>query len=77
MKRRPDPDQLVALFNAAVRVGDEVEYSEVIGVTEPTRHRTRTQAEVLSGHSPVVWLEGKTGCVMVTHCKPLEARATT
>jgi hypothetical protein len=72
MKRRPDPAKLVAEFNERVKVGDSVEYEEVIGVTEAKRYRTATDAQVLSGHSAVVWLEGKSGCVLVTHCKPLE-----
>jgi hypothetical protein len=70
MKRRPDPAKLVADFNERVKVGGTVAYSEVIGMGMPTLYKTRTPAEVLSGHTAVVWLEGKSGCVAVTHCTP-------
>ncbi|MGV2904634.1 hypothetical protein [Achromobacter sp. AGC25] len=33
--------------------------------------KTKTEAEVLSGHTAVVWLEGKRGCVAVSHCTPV------
>jgi hypothetical protein len=32
--------------------------------------RTRSKAEVLSGHSAVVWLEGVVGCYHLTHVTP-------
>jgi len=54
-------------------VGDTVEYREVIGLTEPQTFKTKTPADVLSGHTAVVWLEGKRGCVAVSHCTPIPA----
>jgi hypothetical protein len=57
-------------WNAAHPVGTLVEYAEVKGLTPPTRHATQTPAQVLSGHTPVVWLEGKRGCVCLDHCRP-------
>ena len=60
-------------FNARVPVGSLVEYSEVIGDPPLGRFKTRTEAQVLSGHTAVVWLEGKSGCVCVEHCKVIEA----
>jgi hypothetical protein len=73
--KRPNPQKEVDSFNARVNVGDSVEYSEVIGMGTPVAYRTRTAAEVLSGHSAVVWLEGKSGCVCVSHCKPVSQGA--
>jgi hypothetical protein len=70
VKRRPDPAKLVADFNERVKVGDLVAYSEVIGLGMPTIYETQTLAQVLSGHTAVVWLAGKSGCVAVEHCKP-------
>lgn len=74
MKRpsRPNPQMEADAFNFRVNVGDLIEYSEVIGMGEPKRYATRTPAEVLSGHTAVVWLEGKSGCVAVLHCTPAE-----
>lgn len=68
MKRRQNPQKEADAFNAAFKVGDEVIYHEVIGEGEPQRFRTRTEAQVLSGHSSVVWLIGKSGCVHTSHC---------
>lgn len=62
------PHDAVALFNATVSIGDTVEYSEVLG-DPPQVFTTRSSASVLSGHTAVVWLNGKTGCVCVDHCK--------
>lgn len=57
----------VRAFNMRFRVGDEVEYFEVIGASKAERYRTRTEAQILSGHTAVVWLEGKSGCVCCSH----------
>jgi hypothetical protein len=58
-------------WNAAVKVGDEVEYRSY-PEAEPRLFRTRTAAEVLSGHTTVVWLAGKAGCVWIDACKPIK-----
>jgi len=70
MKCRANPQQEVDAWNARVKVGDSAEYSDVVGLTEPQTFKTKSEAEVLSGHTAVVWLEGKRGCVAVSHCKP-------
>lgn len=67
---RKNPQSECDNWNARHAVGVVVDYSEVVGVTEPTRYTTATEAQVLSGHSAVVWLEGKSGCVQLSHCKP-------
>jgi hypothetical protein len=70
-RNMPDPKKLaqeVVAFNRRFAVGDEVDYYEVIGLGESRRLRTRTAAEVLSGHTAVVWLDGKSGCVCCSHC---------
>jgi hypothetical protein len=58
----------VAAFNRRFAVGDAVDYYEVINLGQPQRLRTRTPAQILSGHTAVVWLEGKSGCVCCSHC---------
>ncbi len=73
--KRPNPQKMVDSFNARVKVGDRVEYSEVVGMSKPTVYVTRTPAEVLSGHTAVVWLDGKSGCVAVSHCVPISKDA--
>ncbi|KUZ78274.1 hypothetical protein [Burkholderia ubonensis] len=70
MNRRPNPQKAVDDWNARVSVGATVEYSEVRG-DPPKTFTTRTAAEVLSGHTAVVWLNGKSGCVAISHCTPV------
>jgi len=71
MNRRPNPQKEVNAWNARVKVGDTISYVEVKGLTEPQKFKTKSEAEVLSGHTAVVWLEGKRGCVAVDHCTPV------
>lgn len=65
--RKKNPQREADAFNARFAVGDLVNYAEVIG-DQSKQYRTRTEASVLSGHTAVVWLEGKSGCVCVSHC---------
>lgn len=39
------------------------------GSDEPIETKTRSAAVVLSGHSPVIWLEGISGCYLLTHVR--------
>ncbi|MBZ0104010.1 MAG: hypothetical protein K8H84_00115 [Sulfuricella denitrificans] len=68
MKRRKNPEKEVSEWNAKVGVGDAVEYRD-FPEDEPKNFTTRTPAEVLSGHTAVVWLNGKSGCVCVDACR--------
>lgn len=65
-------EQEVAAFNRRFSVGDPVDYYETRDDIDRTgqskRYHTRTPAQVLSGHTAVVWLEGKAGCVVCSHC---------
>jgi hypothetical protein len=70
MKSVMSPEKQVADWNKAVRVGQEVDYRSDPGA-EPQRFETRSVAEVLSGHTAVVWLEGKSGCVTLEACTPV------
>ena len=47
-------------WNAKYPVGQKVMVHRDNGVDFPTI--TRSEAQVLSGHSPVVWIEGIAGC---------------
>jgi hypothetical protein len=69
--KRPNPYKEIHDFNAAVKVGDTIEYSNVIGIGEPERFVTESEAEVLGEHTAVVWLKGKRGCVKLSHCRPV------
>lgn len=68
MSRRQNPQREVDIWNSRVKVGDLVKYRSY-PEAEPELFRTRTEAEVLSGHTSVVWLEGKSGCVCTSACR--------
>jgi len=48
-------------FNAANPVGTRVMLKKDF-VPEPVETTTRSEAQILSGHSAVIWLTGVTGC---------------
>ena len=67
-----NPEQEVTDWNARVKLGDLVEY-RFHSEAAPKIFKTRTEAQVLSGHTAVVWLEGKSGCVCCDACRPVAA----
>jgi hypothetical protein len=50
-------------FNAATPIGSEVLVKRDNG--ENVLTRTSTEAQVLSGHTAVIWLEGISGCYLL------------
>lgn len=72
--KRPSLKKLQAecdKFNASVSVGDEV-MVKLDGKDEPFRTRTRSVAQVLSGHSAVIWLENVSGCYLLNRVSKIE-----
>lgn len=65
-----NPLAQVAAFNNQWHVGQDVDYRSD-PFAEPQRFKTRCHAEVLSGHTAVVWLEGKSGCVSLDSLTPI------
>lgn len=62
--------QTVVDFNARHKVGDAFwAYKRVKG-ENPIACTLRTPAELLSGHTPVAWLDGVSGCIALTHLEP-------
>jgi len=55
-------------WNAKHPEGTTVSFEEVIGDGETFRGTTKSEAQVLSGHTAVIWLNGKSGCVCLEHC---------
>lgn len=55
-------------FNAACPVGHPVTVRKDAGQMVGTV--TRSPAEVLSGHSAVIWLEGISGCYLLDRVTP-------
>ena len=52
-------------FNQRVPVGSEVWYHPVIGEANAAKYVTKTEAYILSGHTAVVHLDGRSGCVCI------------
>lgn len=63
-----NPQRDVDRWNARIKIGDLVQYRSH-PEAKPQTFNTRTEASVLSGHTAVVWLEGKSGCVCCDACK--------
>lgn len=59
----------VDAFNARVSIGDTVLVKRD-GVDTLGEYKTQTAAQILSGHSAVVWLDGVSGCYCLTHVVP-------
>lgn len=57
-------------WNAAYPVGRDVVLSKDSGEQFPTK--TRSEAQVLSGHSAVIWVEGVSGCYLLDCVKVSE-----
>jgi hypothetical protein len=66
-------EKRVADWNAAYPIGTLVEYHPVIGAPAHRTRKTRTAAQILSGHTAVVWLEEESGCVALDACVALKA----
>lgn len=69
-KRLAKLEREVAGFNSVIKVGDAVAYREVMDDDHPWQiFTTQTEAQILSGHSAVVWMKGFSGCVLVSHVR--------
>lgn len=69
---RPDASALQRQcdrFNADYKIGQHVTVRKDNG--EGFLTRTRSMAEVLSGHSAVIWVEGLAGCYLLERIVPM------
>ena len=57
-------------FNEAYPVGTSVTV-QLDGRDEPFKTVTRSTAQVLSGHTAVIWLENVTGCYLLERVTPI------
>lgn len=74
MKRQLDEKARVELFNGAYPVGTEVNYWRGLMEGVPSGSgKTKTPAQLLSGHTAVVWIEGCSGCISLTHVRPVNS----
>ncbi len=59
--------QKVDAFNEEHSVGTRVRFWTGLREGEGKEGETRSMAQVLSGHTAVVWITGHAGCVALTH----------
>jgi hypothetical protein len=72
-RRPPSPAKLQAAcdkFNAAHQVGAAVTVQLDGGEERETV--TTSEAQVLSGHSAVIWLKGISGCYLLERVTPIQ-----
>ena len=65
--RKPNVKKMQAecdAFNARHPIGVDV-FVMIDGKDEPFRTKTRSEAQILSGHTPVIWLENVAGCYLL------------
>jgi hypothetical protein len=69
------PKALARKFNQRFPIGTRVRYW--IGRREGSGQvsATRTEAQVLGGHTAVVWVEGRSECFALSHVEPLPPEA--
>ncbi len=76
MSRPPslaEREKAVRHFNERYSIGDPFwAYRGLIG-DNPIEVTLRSKAELLSGHTPVAWVNGTSGCIALTHLRPREA----
>lgn len=73
--KRPSAAKLQAqcdAWNQKNPVGTAVSFEEIVGRGETFRGNSASEAEVMGGHTAVIWLEGKRGCVDLSHCKAIK-----
>ncbi|MET9339252.1 hypothetical protein [Nonomuraea sp. NPDC003804] len=61
----------VEQWNKTVPVGTPVRYWTGYREGDGKQSRTRTDAQMLGGHTAVVWMDGEPSCVALTHVEPL------
>ena len=71
IKAFPADRQAVVDFNHYTPIGSPVRYWAGVHEGDGKQSRTRTAAHLLSGHTPVVWVEGEASCLALTHVEVL------
>jgi hypothetical protein len=72
--KRPNIKALTAkvdAWNASNKIGVDVAYRRDNG--KATLTKTRTEAQVLSGHTAVIWLDDVSGCVDLSRVNAIES----
>lgn len=70
------PEKEAREFNKLFPKGTRVRYWTLKREGRGKVSRTRSEAQVLSGHTAVVWVEGEGYCVALSHIEPLPEGAS-
>lgn len=62
-------------FNALCPVGGKVRV-KLDNVDEPLETTTRSEAQILSGHSCIVWMDNVRGCYLLDRVTPVAMQET-
>ena len=62
------------VWNDHYSVGTLVDFHPVIGEPKSRPGHTTTKAQVLGGHTAVVWLDSESGCVALDACEARRAQ---
>ena len=73
LNKPKDQQRAVDDWNARYSVGQAVTVKRDTG--EAVYTKTRSAAELLSGHSAVIWLEGIGGCYLLSRVTPVAEAA--
>lgn len=71
--REPDPAARVDARNRLYPEGRAVRYWTGVREGSGLTGHTRSRAEVLGGHTAVVWVTGHGACIALTHVQPVHA----
>lgn len=71
MGSSPDGQEVVIEFNRDHMIGTHVQYWTGVREGRGKFSTTRSAAELLGGHTPVVWVAGHEACIALTHVEPV------
>jgi hypothetical protein len=63
-------------WNAHYPIGTDVRFWPGLREGDGQVSKTRTRAQVLYGHTAVLWVEGRGDCIALTHVLPINPRHT-
>lgn len=73
--KRKTPAQLQAQcdkWNAVNPVGTAIAFENIRGQGTTHTGKTTSEAQVMGGHSAVLWFDGKSGAVSLDHCMAVD-----
>ena len=72
MDKRLQNQQVAERFNEANEVGTRVRYWTMLREGPGVEAETRSKAQLLSGHTPVVWVTDYPACIALTHVEVID-----